>query len=334
MQEEEIDNTTPGIAKWSFIPYAFSTNKSDFYEDNNGNVAYRNASMLYLFDDKGVLKHTEPIDVPNNESIHLNFVKDGSFFLKMKPFNTFSSDFIIYYRRLGPFSYSNPTMIDIRKLDSLNRYIAEYYIHDITTDNVFNTSSTNAWILASRYPDVNALMFNRNPQPVLIGLSNTMVGPEHSLPKDVLHARVATSSSSFLLFAPEYPKTFTFDKGFDFTGTQQANMIVPDVNVLGSFVVKTANGYYLSDNMIQLRNKILGVPFEAQILHSKDSLLHIYVDGHYATINAISGQELFRFNARSEKMPISADTVNTVDYYRTQNGVSYYVTSRGIVVAN
>ena len=106
-EETEKDNVAPPAAKWTFIPYDFFTHKSDFYEDKDGNIAYRNRHTLYLFDEKGNLRHSETVNISQtNESTHINFIKDGSFFLKMSPFNAPSSDFILYYKRLGPFSYS------------------------------------------------------------------------------------------------------------------------------------------------------------------------------------------------------------------------------------
>jgi len=290
--------------------------------------------MLYLFDDKGVLKHTENVIAPNNESIHFNFIKDGSFFLKMTPFNASSSDFIVYYKRLGPFSYSHPILIDIRKLDSLNRYTAEYYIHDIIPDNLTGRSSTSAWILASKFPDAQALLRGSNPQPVMIELNATWVGGEYLLPKDAEYRRSATSSSHITTFDPRNRKTYTYNQFLDFRGTQQTNSLVPGVVVMGNFLVNTTNGYYFSEDLIKLKDKILGLPNDAKILHGKDSLLHYYEDGNYTTVNAITGAEVFRFNTGSEKMPISVDTVHIEDYYHTKKGVSYLITSRGIVVAN
>ena len=173
---------------------------------------------------------------------------------------------------------------------------------------------------------------NSNPQPVMIELNTTHVGSEYLLPKDVFYARAATSSSHITLFSPS-SQTLTFDKVFSSVGTQQVNSLIPNILVMGNYVVKTANGYYLSKDMIQVKDKVLGVPNEAKIMHSKDSLLHIY-NGSFSTINAITGAEVFILDTKSKKMPIDIDTVNTHDYYRTSKGVGYLITSRGIVVIN
>ena len=188
--------------------------------------------------------------------------------------------------------------------------------------------------MASQYPNAQAKVFNANPQPVMIQLNTTWVGTEYLLPKDVEYRRAATSSSHITTFDPRNRKTYTYNQFLDFRGTQQTNSLVPGVVVMGNFLVNTTNGYYFSEDLIQLKDKILGVPNDAKILHSKDSLLHYYAEGNYTTVNAITGDEVFRFNTGSEKMPISVDTVNIEDYYHTKKGVSYLITSRGIVVAN
>ncbi len=320
--------------KWGFIPYDFFSHSSHFFEDRDGNIAYKNSQTLYLFNDKGVLQHTEPINLPNNESREFTFRRDGAFFGKMNAFNSKSSDFIFYHKKLDPFTYSRPTMIDIRKLDSLGKYIAEYYIHDIIPNKIANSSSVSCWVFASRYPDINSLFLNRDPQPVLIEMYDYNVGAEYELPKNLLPSKVNSSLTHFCFYTNQSSQTFSFDRFMKLVGTQQKNSLVPNINLLGSFVMKTTDGYYLSDDAIQLKNKIPGLSNDAKIFHCKDSLLHIYFDGNYSTINAITGAEVNKFDLKSEQMPIGIDTVNTFDYYRTKKGISYLVTSRGIVITN
>ena len=320
--------------KWGFIPYDFFTHSSHFFEDDNGNITYKNKETLYLFNDVGVLQHTEPINLPNNESREFTFRKDGTFFVKMNAFNSKSSDFIFYYKKLDAFTYSRPTMIDIRKLDSLGKYIAEYYIHDIIPNKIANSSSISCWVFASKYTDINSLFLNRDPQPVLIEMYDYNVGAEYELPKNLLPSKVNSSSTNFCFYTNQSSQTFSFDRFMKLVGTQQKNTLVPNINLLGSFVMKTTDGYYLSDDAIQLKSKIPNLSNDDKIFNCKDSLLYVYKDGYYTTINAISGAEIFKLNTKSEQMPIGIDTVNTHDYYRTKKGISYLVTSRGIVITN
>jgi hypothetical protein len=332
--EIEENKTQMANNKWAFVPYDFFTHSSYFFEDRDGNVAYKNRQSLYLFNDKGILQVEQPLSIPNNESVGFNFRRDGGTFFKQSPFNSMSSDFIFYQKRLGPFAYSDPTMLDIRKVDSSGNYISEYYIHAIFPNNLANSSSSSGWVFASRYPDINSLYFNRNAQPVMIPLSQSNVGSEYELPKDIIYHSASSNATHVCLYAPNTSKTITLDRFMKLVGTQQTNDLVPDINVLGSFVMRAADGYYLSDNAIQLKEKIPGLSNEAQIFHGSDSLLHIYNNGSYSTINAITGAEVFKLDTKSEKMPINIDTVNTHDYYRTSKGVGYLITSRGIIVIN
>jgi hypothetical protein len=332
-QENEENKIVP-TGKWAFVPYDFFTHSSHFFEDRDGNVAYRNRQSLYLFDDKGVLQVEHPLNIPNNESVGFNFRRDGGTFFKQRPFNSMSSDFIFYQRRIRPFAYSRATMLDIRKLDSSGNYISEYYIHDIFPNNLATSSSSTALVFASRYPDPHSLYGNKNAQPVFIEITEHNIGNEYVLPKDIIYHSASSNATHFCLYAPNTRKTVTLNRFMKLVGTQETNNLVPDINVLGSFVMRAADGYYLSDNAIQLKEKIPSLSNEAQIFHGRDSLLHIYNNGSYSTINAITGAEVFKLDTKSEKMPIDIDTVNTHDYYRTSKGVGYLITSRGIVIIN
>ncbi|TAE81756.1 MAG: hypothetical protein EAY81_09520 [Bacteroidetes bacterium] len=332
-KQNEIEETVAND-KWMLVPFNFFTQGGYFFEDRDGNIAYRHGETLYLFDEKGFLKTVQALNIPSNESSGFNFRRDGEILSKQRPFNSMSSDFIFYHKRHGPFSYSRPTMLDIRKLDSAGKYIAEYYIHDIFPNNLPTGLSNSGWIFASKYPDAISLHGNKNAQPVFIQMFDHNIGTEYDLPKDILYGRANSNSTHICLYAPATSKTFTFDRFLKLVGTQEKNSLVPNIIVVGNFVMKTTDGYYLSENAIQLKAKIPGLSNESKIFHAKDSLLHVYNNGSYSTVNAITGVKVFTFDTKSEKMPISIDTVHTVDYYRTKKGISYLVTSRGIVITN
>ncbi|MBJ7429599.1 MAG: hypothetical protein JHD28_11695, partial [Bacteroidia bacterium] len=320
--------------KWGIIPYDFFSHSSHFFEDRDGNIAYKNSETLYLFDAKGELKNTYQINLPNNGSYQYPFRKDGAFFVKILPPKGWSTDYFLQYERNDPFYYPRGIMIDLRKIDSTRKRIGEYFIYDIVPNNIANSITRSSWIFAIKYPDLQSLSSNQNGKTVLIEMFINDVYQEYEITDRRLYEKFNTSSTHFCFYTSQESRTFSYDRWGNFVGSQVGNTLVPNINVLGSFVMKASDGYYLSEDGIKLKFKIPGLPKEAQIFHEQDSLLHIYSSGNYSTINAITGLEVNKFDLKSEKMPISIDTVNTFDYYRTKKGISYLVTSRGIVITN
>jgi hypothetical protein len=110
--------------------------------------------------------------------------------------------------------------------------------------------------------------------------------------------------------------------------------MLQNIHVLKDFVVITNDGYYLSNDLINLGPRINGLSLESTILHSKDSLLFVSTPSELKTVNAITGAGVAIFNNRDKRMPLSLDTVQVRDYYRSKAGISYVCTSRGMVIAN
>jgi len=321
--------------KWQFIPEHF-WGKGDFFEDNSGNIAYRNNENLYLFDEKGNLKNE--MDVPIAQSL-LNeskyFMNDGSFYIIQTPANTFGTNYVFYYKRMSPFVYSDPIMLDIRKLDTLSNYKGGYSIMDIVPDFTAKGSSSSCWVYAYRYDDVRKIgNTSHGIQPVLININGTFVGEDNLLPLNALYGKLSTSKNSFVIFSSQNSQSQTYDVNYNYKGYQSKHQMLQNIHVLKDFVVITNDGYYLSNDLINLGPRINGLSLESTILHSKDSLLFVSTPSELKTVNAITGAGVAIFNSKDKRMPLSLDTVHVRDYYRSKAGISYVCTSRGMVIAN
>ena len=321
--------------KWQFIPENF-IHKGDFFEDKLGNIAYRNNEKLYLFDEKGNLKNEIATPIAQsllNESKY--FMNDGSFYIIQTPANTFfGTSYVFYYKRSSPFVYSDPIMLDIRKLDTSSNFKGGYSIMDIVPDFTAKSISESCWIYAYRYDDVRKIGTVNGVQPVLINLNGTIVGNDNLLPLNALYGRLSTSKNSFVIFSSQNSQSQTYDFNYTFKGSQSKHQMLQNIHVLKDFVVKANDGYYLSNDLINLGLRINGLSLESTILHSKDSLLFVSTPSELKTVNAITGAEVAIFNSKDKRMPLSLDTVHVRDYYRSKAGISYLCTSRGMVIAN
>lgn len=313
--------------KWAFIGNASFNQKGHFHEDRNGVISYRNGFHVYVFDATG--KHVTYMEerVENNLSEKFPFMRDGSYYVTS---STKQSDYIFLYTRAGALNFSKAFMMDIKKLDTVTGKFPDYTVYSIQPDLTSTGTNSNAWAFAAR----SLLVPNGSQRMVLIYLSRGIVGSETILPSNIpiFQYRTVTVSANGFLISGQLG-SFSLDRFRQYRGFQNSFQVIPQITLFNDFIVKNANGFHTSSDGLTLKTRINGLPECTQILHSRDSFLFISSDIGYSTFNAITGQEVRRFDLQNEKMPVSMDSVHVVDYYSARNGISYLVTNRGIVVA-
>jgi hypothetical protein len=313
--------------KWAFIGNASFNQKGHFHEDRNGVISYRNGFHVYVFDATG--KHVTYMEerVGTNIGAKSPFMKDGSFYVTS---NTSQSDYIFLYARTGAVDFSRAHIMDIKKLDTVTGIYPEYSVYSIQPNFLFASTNNNA--LAFAYRTLRTTI--RDERMVLIELYDGITVAEYVLPKDIPHYlyNAMTITGNGIVISGGLG-SFSLDRFRQYRGFQNSFQVIPQITLFNDFIVKNANGFHTSSDGLTLKTRINGLPECTQILHSRDSFLFISSDIGYSTFNAITGQEVRRFDLQNEKMPVSMDSVYVVDYYSARNGISYLVTNRGIVVA-
>ncbi len=328
-KKENNEQPAPEVPqeKWTFIHNQMPNQKGHFHEDRNGVVAYRNGFHLYVFDNSGKQVTYLAERIENNLSEKFPFMKNGSYYVTS---TTVTSDYIFLYWRTGVVNFSRAHMIDIKRVDSASGIFPEYTVYSIQPDMLSPGTNSNAWAYA--YKAIRST--NGYERMVLINLVSGIVASETILPADIpsFGYRTMTISRNGIVISGDNA-SFSLNRFREYLGFQNSFQIIPQITLFDDFIVKNANGFHTSTNGLTLKSKINGLPAGTEILHSRDSFLYISSDLGYSTFNAITGQEVRRFDFKNEKMPISMDSAYVVDYYSTRNGISYLVTNKGIVVA-
>ena len=194
--------------------------------------------------------------------------------------------------------------------------------------NLKTANNSDAWVLAYK-SNTRIPIFNK---PVLLYLTKGFVFAEYELPDNIPNYSHINISNNIILLHNQFQSS-ALNKALQLIGSQNSLEVLDNLTLLNDFVVKNSYGFHTSSDGLSLKSRINGLPAGTEILHSRDSFFYISSDLGYSTFNAITGQEVRRFDFKNEKMPISMDSAYVVDYYSTRNGISYLVTNKGIVVA-
>lgn len=334
-KSNEMNDSPITKDQWKLIPFVPNYLISDFYEDKQGNVTYRDRNGLWMFDSSGNLLNTIALPTVYDENVNIGFMNDGSIYMKTTPVSGDRGDFILWYKKVGNFSYASPVLIDLKDTDSLGIYSGEYYIFDIAPNNTSISANDNsAALYVHRFNNIKDFRLNKNPNPEVILLSGIWNKEKKVLPKDAIYNEIVTTKSHFILLNSTSNNSLSINKSFISYVPQNKLQAQPKLNYLNNLVIKSNDGFYTSVDGVNISYKINGINSNDEIFHSNDSLLFINSNGELKSVNGITGLVEEQVDLKSSRMPVSIDTLYIRDYYRSKKMLNYVVTSRGIIIAS